>query len=564
VSPDARLDIPRPRVIWADRGDPDAVSAGDQACLSLAPGLLRFLEADLGAGLTPGAGFAPRWVLPLTAAASACYYLGSPRGREGLNRWTATRVRLSWTRACGDGETVEACARVARIGRASIRFGWRVFSTERRDLMAEGELVLLSRGPEGTVPPVLRLRPRADGDAARATAPPLAAAATAESAPCEIYYVRHESRGGERELATATDELIALAGTLPGDGRCDDLAARPGQGGTASNVDALAALARRLPRGDESGVWVIRAAEIGEESGQHVACVRALHPQVRVVGAGEALRAFLDYQTPVPLGVALPPSHSRGDGRRWVHPIRILGRRIPVGPGQPHRVRVAVTWWEPGDVRELVVRRDGALVAWRAPSAHEPPSIEFTAEGHAGYELAVELHPCALQRHPRRVPAWPCFSGRGDADGERFLEWPREPEGLLARFEPPLLVHSWRARTDAATPGDCWSWVFPPGLLRLLYSPIAGGVEPLGRRAHPLGGIAAAAIVHAALEGLGGGWQPQRLGIRWRRTIDPQRGFLLNLRVARCAAGEVHMESRLEQPPAALADVTLTLRAGGA
>ena len=71
MSPEGRLDVPRPRVIWADRGDPDAVSAGDQACLSFAPGLLRFLEADLGAGLAPGAGFAPRWILPLPAAASA-------------------------------------------------------------------------------------------------------------------------------------------------------------------------------------------------------------------------------------------------------------------------------------------------------------------------------------------------------------------------------------------------------------------------------------------------------------------------------------------------------------
>jgi hypothetical protein len=598
-------------VVWADRGHPDVVAAGDQACLSFAPGLLRFLEGDLGGGLKAGVGFAPRWILPLTAAASACYYLASPRGRENLNTWTATRVRLGWRRACDDGETAEACARITRVGRASIRFAWRVESAERRDLMAEGELILVSRGPEGTRPPVLRLHPPRDeapsappaapspppsrrrwpsrvrGLAGRLrryrarllASPALAAshpreapeggsprAAAGDPAPAEIYYVCDEApgaAGAAREPFTTARDLLERAALLFTNGRSDDLLTPPAPAAGASLAARTAAFAARLAACAGPGVRVLRACG-GPDREAHLACVRALHPQVRVATATEAALAFVDCYATEPVAAALPATHCRGDGLHWRHPVRILGRAVPLAPGPSPRVRLPASWWEPGDVRELAVAREGAVVARREVARDEPPAIEFPAEAHGGYELHVELHPRALRRCPARVPAWPAAAGRPSGEGGgRFLEWPRGPDELLACFEAPFLLHAGQARQGPAAPGDSWSWVYPPGLLRLLYSPIAGAAEPLGRRAHPLGSIAAAATVHAALESLAGSWAPWTLTIRWRHTVDPRAGLLVHLRVCRCDTAEVDLSSRLEQPPAVLADVSLTLRAAG-
>jgi hypothetical protein len=690
-----RLDIPRPRILWADRGDPDGVSAGDEACVSLAPGLLQFLETDLGGGLTPGAGFEPRWILPPAAAVSACYYLASPRGRETLNSWMATRSDFTWERAGAVGETLEARARIVRIGRASIRFHWRVESAAGHDVLARGDLVLVSRGPSGTVPPVFRLRDAGAAPAPPSDAPPapgparelpggpaaarvrglagrlrrcyqgwravrgrpaaapmleatpadivlapgqsatvtvhvgaVAAGSDAEllaelpaghglafrwigdpclrpphraaravcgevtalrpdevnlgrpwvlrlcvaaggqrlctadvrvavpdAAPAEVYYVPAAACGAAaRAGCTSAEDLCGAARALAASSRIDALWSADGPL-PAGPEERQCAFERRLAECSGAGVRIVRDGAHDDDA--HLRYVRAVHPRVRIAGPSEALLAFLDYYTPRALAVVLPATHRRGDGGAWRHPVRILGRGIPITPDAPQRLRLETPWWGPGEVREMALLREGTVIARREPARDERPAIEFLAAGHSGHELLVAVHETP-------APAACAAEGGSPIAGERFVEWPHDPAVLLAGFEAPFELHAWRARADGAGAGDRWSWVFPAAALRLLYSPLAGGTEPLGRRAHPLGAMAAAATVHVARSVLGGGWRPRGAGVRWRHPIDPQAGFLLHLHVRRSEAARIDVESRLEQPPVRVAEVTLTLCEAGA
>ena len=74
--------------------------------------------------------------------------------------------------------------------------------------------------------------------------------------------------------------------------------------------------------------------------------------------------------------------------------------------------------------------------------------------------------------------------------------------GIPVRTEPPLLrLHPPRvlasgARTELA---------FEPDLLQLLMHPVAGHIEPLGRRVHPLGGVPLGAALTTALAAAGEG-----------------------------------------------------------
>jgi len=193
MTPQAAVRVRRPRILEARRNDLTTFSVGDEAVIEFGPDLLRFLAMRSGTGPALGEGGAFPWSIPIGAAGTAAYAVVEPTGFDGVNMWTGVTNDARWKRACREDETLIAACRIAGLSR-SARLPYRVFSSERRDLIVEGEFVVVSVTHDADGMYVIEPRKRPDALISARTSPgrdrsahppaPLASSeATRDSAP---------------------------------------------------------------------------------------------------------------------------------------------------------------------------------------------------------------------------------------------------------------------------------------------------------------------------------------------------------------------------------------------
>jgi hypothetical protein len=133
-----------PRVVGARRSLLDRFSVNDEAYVEFGPGLLQLLSLRLDSGFTLGAGLAPQWTVPVGAGCAAAYAVLELPAFDGVNTWAGLGTTMRWHRAGVIGETLEAYARLAKLGRTSATLPYRVYSREQGDLLVEGEFILVT------------------------------------------------------------------------------------------------------------------------------------------------------------------------------------------------------------------------------------------------------------------------------------------------------------------------------------------------------------------------------------------------------------------------------------
>lgn len=238
-----------------------------------------------------------------------------------------------------------------------------------------------------------------------------------------------------------------------------------------------------------------------EELDRHLEWVSREHPEVQFATATEAVVEYLDYYTPSLEAFVLPELCAAEPGeRRFLYPVRLLGRGIRVDETHPASLRlVAPPWFNAADVENMRLIADGAPVA--QASAFHPgarPAIEVSfKERPAGLWLEITLTADA--------EFVPCASD---------LVEPAELE------RPPLFALS------APEKGR-----FSTGLLKLLMNPVAGGSDPLGRRLHPLGVFVMGVALSAAIGEAEPSSRPVRLRLRWRKPPASDQDLLPRVRL---------------------------------
>ena len=224
---------------------------------------------------------------------------------------------------------------------------------------------------------------------------------------------------------------------------------------------------------------------------RHLAWVREHHPDVEFATATEALLEYLDYYTPL-LEASTVPRLSGGDPAQgqYEFPVRLLGRGIRVDGEHPAAIAIAApACFSPEDLLSLEVTQEGRPLARSCDfDPRLQPAVTATLTSRADLRLSVALRPEAI------AAAQEWFADAA------FYDPPEFPA-------PDLL----RLRTLA-------------DLVRLLMHPVAGNTEPLGRRIHPLGGLAIAAALHT------GATNPTYLKLRWLKPIDLQSEFFAETR----------------------------------
>ena len=255
-----------------------------------------------------------------------------------------------------------------------------------------------------------------------------------------------------------------------------------------------------------------------EQLDRHLAWVREHYPRVEFATATEALVAYLDYYTPV-LDTYTAPRLAGGDpaSGRYEFAVRLLGRGIRVDEEHPAAVRIAApACFSPTELAEMRVTQAGrAIAAANDFDARRQPGVNATLTSRAPLRLEVVLRPEAIDR----ALAW--FSD--DGDGVAFYDPPEDPEPDLLRVRPPVAEGA-RMR-------------FYSDVVKLLMNPAAGHSEPLGRRVHPLGGLAWGAALTAAFHAAGEERPespvhtvPQRMKLRWLRQVDLESSFVTETR----------------------------------
>ena len=140
--------VTRPRILATRRHDAATFSVGDEAVVAFDPGLLQFLMLRDEAGTALGEGGAFAWTVPVGAAGTAAYAAVEPPALDGLNAFSGVSNVVHWQRACRPDETLIASCRIAAIGR-TVRLPYRVFSSQRADLVVEGAFVFVSVTVDG-------------------------------------------------------------------------------------------------------------------------------------------------------------------------------------------------------------------------------------------------------------------------------------------------------------------------------------------------------------------------------------------------------------------------------
>jgi acyl-CoA thioesterase FadM len=133
-----------PRVLGARRSELGRFNIGDEVHVEFGPGLLQFLSLRLDSGLSLSTGLAPEWTIPIGAGTAAvCAVLELP-DFDSINTWTGLGTKIRWYRAGVIGETLDAYARLGKLGRSSATLPYQVYSRERCDLILEGEFIMVS------------------------------------------------------------------------------------------------------------------------------------------------------------------------------------------------------------------------------------------------------------------------------------------------------------------------------------------------------------------------------------------------------------------------------------
>jgi hypothetical protein len=162
------LTVARPRVLEVRRHERGTFSVGDEAIAEFGPGLLQLMELRSQHGWSVGQGGAFDWTIPVGAAGTAAYAVVEPIELDKANSWTGVSNSVRWQRSCCSDETLIATCRLASLTRAAT-LAYRVYSSERGDLVVEGEFVFLSvvRDALGLYPIQPRRRPDAPLSARR-------------------------------------------------------------------------------------------------------------------------------------------------------------------------------------------------------------------------------------------------------------------------------------------------------------------------------------------------------------------------------------------------------------
>jgi acyl dehydratase len=290
---------------------------------------------------------------------------------------------------------------------------------------------------------------------------------------------------------------------------------------------------------------------------QHLEYVARAHPDVRFATASEAALEFLDYYTPVPRAVALEARARSADGTLWIHPVRILGKGIPL----PARLTVqAPPHLDAEEIRSLAVLDGGEPMpdaSWKSSPA-ELASAEFTAVRREGYALRVETSRpidhrlCGAAVSAGDAPA-PLFEEAGDGSDAR-------PD--LLRLEPPELLRGEIRGIDAVKPGDRWEWRYPGDLFHLLVHPVAGNAHPLGRRLHPYGRYSEGIAIDAARRVLGPGIRPAGFELQWVRPVRGGADFRVSCVLEAMTAETAVMQTSVEESGVQVARIRLSLARG--
>ncbi len=288
-----------------------------------------------------------------------------------------------------------------------------------------------------------------------------------------------------------------------------------------------------------------------EKLDRHLEHVRRTHPGVRFATASEAVLEFLDYYSPTLRAVIAGPTCRSDDGGTWVHPIRILGRGIPLSSSQPATLTVlAPLSLDPDELETLTVLEDGVPVAVARAEGPALGSVEFRAQRREGYALEARTK-AAL------APAKTADQGAEASPRPQYEERGEDAVQELLRIVPPRLTQAAVAGESPAA-GDTWEWLFPAELFRLLVNPVAGWNDPPARRLHPYGFASLGMAVYASMQVLPGK-QPRHAEVRWMRPLTGRTDFRLRCRLERVDGPRATMEGRFFESTVQIAQIRITL-----
>jgi hypothetical protein len=151
VDPTPDIIITRPRVLCVRRVSPYRLSQGDESIIEFDTGLLRFLNLQISDSTKLGEEIAPEWVIAMAAGLVSAEFNIYPLGLKHLNSWPLAYCSAEWSRACTDSESLLAISRIEALGRSSLTQLYKVYSKERKDLIAHGKIVTAAVAPHGPI-----------------------------------------------------------------------------------------------------------------------------------------------------------------------------------------------------------------------------------------------------------------------------------------------------------------------------------------------------------------------------------------------------------------------------
>jgi hypothetical protein len=127
--------VPRPRILWVRRRQPDRVTPGDTAQSRLEPGILTLLDGPLGAG------YHPRYNIPVLLASTSAVAILTPAA-NGVE-WAGRELEVEWYGVPGDRDAVLAEARLVEFSDHQARFTTQG-RTDTGALLYRGSLVMVA------------------------------------------------------------------------------------------------------------------------------------------------------------------------------------------------------------------------------------------------------------------------------------------------------------------------------------------------------------------------------------------------------------------------------------
>ncbi len=305
---------------------------------------------------------------------------------------------------------------------------------------------------------------------------------------------------------------------------------RSEEGVLAPGVHALALVTHAMyMKGGSNQLQDVEGGDFAKLD-KHLEYIVTRYPEIEFATMSEAVLEFLDYYTPSLLAVVESDTEKvSATGTRLSFHLRLLGADIPVSPTHRHQVFVQPpAWILPEQVESIRILADGREIA-RHPGLPAPCApLPFTVGRRGDYELVLHLRDSvapAAADHPSSQPA--------------SAPRPTPPVGQASPATAPLFQvpapHLGEVRRAGESPqaGDSATVVLPPGLLRLLLRPLAGGTEPLGRGFHPLGNLTYGVAACAAAAACGDPqplqpqeWQVEQVKAKWNNPVGSEAALV--------------------------------------